>query len=538
MFYATLRGSRLWRRATSDVSMIGDPRRRWRSKASVKSRAEPAGSGVSIIRSTAWLTLAQGTSLVFGLVVWGYAARVLSTEGFAQSQVGNAIGTYLAIAAGGGLSTLALAEYGFQTDKYRYLIEIQHIRRVLTAGVLVLLGIVVLVSGFSAGAVATAACAGVVVARQLWPEWADVAIGASARVTVARALYFVCLAAVVLLAVRRPGDAGLFGLVSLGTSLGTSAVWWTRTRRDALSRTGSLAVVAAAGVRRRPRPAAWAQPLKRSMPFAAGNVCGQALANADVVMLSALADVRSVALYGGAYRIVLAVQGVGVALRQASLGALSGAGASWEDALRFRARLLNATVALSSIAAGTAASLSGLAVTLAYGHEFAAAGPLLAMLVWSWPADFGGALVLNYLIVDGRRAAYLTAIAVAAVLNLSLNVLAIHLWGARGAAIVTLVSLLALLGMAVVAASRSKSGRQALRPADLGGWNCMPVVAGVTGAGSAIAGSFGLNELGRIGTLFAIALSVVSIARIWRPTIATALRHRTVEETGEHEPTS
>ena len=79
-------------------------------------------------------------------------------------------------------------------------------------------------------------------------------------------------------------------------------------------------------------------------------------------------------------------------------------------------------------------------VRILFGHQFAAAAPLLAVLIWSEIAVFFSAVVVNILVAQNQQRFLIIPTLVGAVVNITLNLMWIRRYGATGAAYATLVS--------------------------------------------------------------------------------------------------
>jgi O-antigen/teichoic acid export membrane protein len=467
-------------------------------------------------RSTIWLVIAQASSLLIGFVVWAYVARVLRPEQFGEVQLGIAVGTYLALLATVGLNPLAIAEFASKRRRAAYVVRLQSIRVVHT--VVVLSGVVVagLLIPSHTVSVLLVLCASSVVLRQLWPEWADIALDASRRVALIRTVYYVSVLAGTLLLVRRASDATEFGLVlSLGTLVAAVPAWClTAAHLRRLGHPPTLVPAASANK----WGLDWRQTMRRALPLGAGDVLGQLLANADILLLGALASKESVALYGAAYRIILAVQGVGVALRYASLRVLASPGArrNQRKPSKFEDDLVLLIVLGAVVIAAAAALTAPLAISLSYGSQYAGSVELLRVLVWTWPLDFSSAVVLNMLIVRGRRRRYVAAMSLAAAVNLAANAFVIPRFGAGGAAVVIVVSLAVLLlgALWMMDVSYLVERRR-------GFWLPLALVAAGLAGSMLIGGSkvLGASLLGGVG-----AMAAYKLLRMLKPGLARGVR--------------
>ena len=79
-------------------------------------------------------------------------------------------------------------------------------------------------------------------------------------------------------------------------------------------------------------------------------------------------------------------------------------------------------------------------VRLAYGADFAAAAPIVAVHIWSGVFVFLGVARGQWLVNEGLQRFYLAATVAGAIVNVLLNLALIPRWGGLGAAYATVVS--------------------------------------------------------------------------------------------------
>lgn len=470
-------------------------------------------------RAAGWLTGAQASSLVLGFVLWAYAARALSTREFGAVQLGIAVGTYLALSCTVGLAPLSVSEFARQTRPRAYVLQFQSIRVVHAALILAALAGVALLRPDAVPAV-VAISAGSVVLRQLWPEWADIALDASRRVTLVRTAYFVVALPATIFLVTKANDGVALGLVLALAAIVVAMPAWGLTllnlRKLPQSPPAIRTAPFSAWLRR------WPVTMRRALPLGAGDVLGQLLANADILMLGLLASREAVALYGAAYRIIFAVQGAGVALRYSSLRTLAAPKRPGEDRVKFEHDLLLMTLWGSTLIASLIALASHPIVLLAYSSKYAGSVDLLRVLVWTWPLDFASAIALNLVIVQGRRSRYVIAMTVAAVGNLGANAIVIPRYGAQGAAVVIVASLALLLVLAL----------RLRRPNDLGNRG-RSYRAGALLLGVGLCGSLVADRLSTIGGLGLLAIAAGGAAyQLYRVFALPLLRRRLLSRGG------
>ena len=453
------------------------------------------------IRSVGWLVAAQGSSLVLGFILWAYAARTLGLDSFGQTQLGVAVGTYLALLAAGGLNLLGISELGAQYCAQSYVFRIQAIRFAHTFAILAALtAAAVALPRALSGVIAL--CAASVVLRELWPEWVDIALGASRRVVLLRTVYFLVALSATVMVVQHATDAAVFGLILALAAMVVGVPAWLLTL---------------AHLRRLRQPpvetrlqlgkgwgAEWTRTMRRALPLGAASALGLLLANADILILGALASTSEVAQYAAAYRIIFAIQGVGVALRLSSLKTLAEPGPQ-DGREEFERSLLKVTLLASIVVASVAAMVAPYLISLAYGESYRGSISLLRILVWTWPLDFACTILLNMLIIRGYRRRYVTSMAAAAAANLAANALVIPRFGASGAALVIVASLALLLVVVFWLAQPSpRSQLLGYLPA---------TVAMISG----LCGSFVANGVSHVIGLGLLALaSTGAMVQLWR----------------------
>ncbi len=406
-----------------------------------------AGSGdgrsAETSHAAAWLIVAQASALGLGFAMWAYAARVITPAAFGEIQMGIAVGTYLALLVTIGLGPLAVAEFTRHAQPRRYISRIAVFR---FAHALAVGSVLLATSAFfheMLPLLVTLPALSVLV-RQLWPEWADIALGAPRRVMLVRTTFFGVALCATLHFVRSAHDAlALAWILVLAGALAAGSAWLLTANQ--LRRFPEASDRDRAGMR-------WRPTMRRALPLGAGDILGQLLANADLLLLGLLSTREAVAHYGAAYRIILAVQGAGVALRYASLKVLAAPTGVGQE--RFERRLLEVTLYGSVGIAAVAALTAPYAMSLTFGARYESAGPILSILVWTWPFDFCGAIVLNMLIVRGCRRQYISAMTAAAMTNISANLVLIPYFGTTGAALCIVGSLALLLVLAARYVSR------------------------------------------------------------------------------------
>ena len=180
---------------------------------------------------------------------------------------------------------------------------------------------------------------------------------------------------------------------------------------------------------------AWSWPLAlNSMAIVIG-------ARMDQVMLTTLRGEAENGLYAAAQRLSEIIYFVPVAVCAAANPLLLGWHARDPRAYEERLGRLFRVLAWSAIAIALPVSLLATPIaTLLFGAAFRASGPVLALHVWTAPALFLGVAQSNWFIANGRPQGLFARSAVNAGTNIALNAWLIPPYGARGAALATLIA--------------------------------------------------------------------------------------------------
>ncbi len=202
--------------------------------------------------------------------------------------------------------------------------------------------------------------------------------------------------------------------------------WWRRQRPQPVNG-GTLEAIREA--------LAW----RRTRIMGLAWLCNLAFNTIDILMLGVLSSPEQVGLYGAAYRVLNQVLSTYYLLTQVLYPRFARHGV--ED----RARMLRARILAPLLGAGmliaAAISISRRMVLLVvFGHQFLAAGPLLLLLAWSIPLDFMTSYLSNAFIAWGMEKRVLLCTMIGAGSNIVLNLFFIPSYGARGAAVNTLLS--------------------------------------------------------------------------------------------------
>ncbi len=178
--------------------------------------------------------------------------------------------------------------------------------------------------------------------------------------------------------------------------------------------------------------------------------CNMAFASIDMLMLGLMSDPRQVGLYSAAYRVINQVLYTYYFLTVALYPQL--ARQNQTQRLRMlRPKILVSLVGLGIVIAGLVTLGRRPVVTILFGNEFLPATLLLVLLAWAVPLDFLTSYLSNAYIAWGMEKKTLVCTVIAAVSNIVLNLIWIPRYGARAAAVNTLISYVIFLASLAVA---------------------------------------------------------------------------------------
>lgn len=175
-------------------------------------------------------------------------------------------------------------------------------------------------------------------------------------------------------------------------------------------------------------------------PMAFSSLLASIYMRIDQVMLHTMVNDSTLGQYVAAVRVSEMFEMLPLALISSLVPILS---ISAKDPPVFRAyldRTFRYLVVLACAICVVIATGAAFIVNLLYGKQFAAAGPLLAVLIWSEVSTFFGAVVVNAMVANDLQRYLLVPTAAGALSNVAFNLYLIPRYGALGAAWATLVS--------------------------------------------------------------------------------------------------
>ena len=205
--------------------------------------------------------------------------------------------------------------------------------------------------------------------------------------------------------------------------------------------------------------AAWIATLRESLPLLVNAFARAAFYSFDVVAIELFLGPRKVGLYTAASKPVLFCTGAVGLFSIAFLSSFSAARDA--DAAQLLRKALRTSFAVCVPVAVALSSVSVLLVPFVFGHRYADAGGILAILAWRIPIVALSSPLGSALVAAGRQRTLMRNNVIAAVVVIGGDLLAIPLVGLAGAAVVS------LLGSLVVLALNGRAARSAPAPSPL-----------------------------------------------------------------------
>ena len=398
------------------------------------------------------LAAGEGVTRLLGLLVAIYLARTLGSDAFGRWEFAVSLIVYFQILAVAGLDTVGIR--AIAQGHGNAMAELIGLRLMLAAGCAAVAVLVsrLLPDGETGSLVLRLSVALLPAAASL--RWLFLARESGVTVAIVDAVGQAALLVLVWILVRSLADVGL--------------VPWARVAAEALA-CGAFAVLY---VRRAeiPRPAfdprRALDVLRGAVPVGLTSLLGQALFNADVLLLGLLGFLGEVGYYAAAYRLPAALVVLAGTYFVATFPSLARDYAAREATTEPPsaapiAVLLGVTVPLALLVRELAEPI----VTIVYGAEFAAAAAPLRLLILTAPVVVIRPFFRNRLLATHQEVAGLYHVATAAALNVGLNLVLIPRFGMLGAAIAAVASEVTLSAAAMIRVRRTIGPLGALRAA-------------------------------------------------------------------------
>ena len=403
---------------------------------------EPLASWRNLVRGFGVLVIGEGVARMCGFVAILLMARRLDPDGFGLVTLGATLVLWFGIVVDSGTEVLNIRDIARAPERFKEIAEpVLGLRLVLSAGaVLLLAGAALIASSRPSDRYVLWLFALWLPMTALNLRWMVLGVKGGKSVALGNALGQLLFAGGVILLVMDVHDTLKVPLV-----------------HAAGEATYALVVLVAVGrrfgvVRPRVDLAKWRATLKESGPLMANQVARATVYSFDIFLVAVLIGRADVGFYGAAYKPVLFFSG---ALGLFYVSFLSQYSVLDAEHLRhlFRRTVLAAGAATLALATLLAAG-AGLIVENMYGEQYAPAAAVLAVLIWTVPLLAVNGAYSNALIAGHRQRVLMRSNITGAAFNVLANAAAIPLFGIEGAAVVTVLSELIVLGMNYRGATR------------------------------------------------------------------------------------
>lgn len=163
----------------------------------------------------------------------------------------------------------------------------------------------------------------------------------------------------------------------------------------------------------------------------------------DKIMLNRLGDIRSLGLYENAQKITIISTGIITSLGSVMLPRMSNLYSKKENSLCDKYISISMEFVII-LATGIAFGIAAIAPTFTpifFGQEFSGSSSIMVLLSYATiPIAWANVIRTQYLIPNNKDKVYLISVILGAIMNLSINLILIPMYGALGAAIGTIVA--------------------------------------------------------------------------------------------------
>jgi O-antigen/teichoic acid export membrane protein len=397
--------------------------------------AEAASLWRTLLRNFATLFAGETAARVFGLVSILVLARGFGPQGFGLASVGMAAVAWLALGADSGTELLTVRNVSREPSRFREIAErILGLRLALALVTSVLYVVAIWFLAQSHGSRNVyLGFTPALLAMALNLRWIVLGVGGARSVAAGNvAARLVFLVGVGLLAIT--GLHGHVALVGVAYAAGELA-YALVVAGDVARRFGLL----------RPRVdwAFWRATLRESLPLLTGSLARGALFSFDLFLIALVLGPGDAGLYSAGSKPVFFL-GTAVTLFYVSFVSSYSSAAAAHAPRVFRRSVR--TSLLVAVPLALAASLgAALVVPALFGHRYAGAAPVLAILAWKFPLSALTAPYNGLLLSEGRQLLVMRNNLGGAAVSIAGNSIAIPLFGIQGAAVVGVISAIALL---------------------------------------------------------------------------------------------
>jgi len=380
------------------------------------------------------LAVSRALTIALQFVTLAVLARTLGPSGYGVIAFGLALFVYIGLTNDLGLTILGAREHGTAEDLARTRAALLGARLLLTAGVVVLVALVLILFPMSSearlvGAILTLGY----VSSSLNLRWSMQADERFGSIAVADVIGSCVQLLVAVLFVNSPADIGWAAVAAVAQPITSSAVFAVQA---GLARNVSVRVSRQS-----------LHLVRRAAPLGVALLATALYYSADSVLLGIFRGSEDVGYYAAAYRVVLACLAIPVVVHAVLLPVV--ARLQRTDPANLAETLGGASrgliwVALP-IAVGGALTAKTI-ITLVFGDAYDPSAPVLALLIWSCLTVSSNVPFAVLMLARNQDRAYMSVTVLGAGVNVILNLVAIPAFGIIGAAVTTLVSEMIVLG--------------------------------------------------------------------------------------------
>jgi O-antigen/teichoic acid export membrane protein len=198
-------------------------------------------------------------------------------------------------------------------------------------------------------------------------------------------------------------------------------------------------------------PAVLKRLMVSTLPFGLMTLFAGVYYRIDILMLAKMQGAAAVGVYSAAYKLIDVMMITGASISGVLYPRMAAHAAGSPDALkRLVERSHRYMTALGIPIALVVTTAAPWIIELLFGREFAAAGPVLRILVWATALTLMTMPLVHALNATGREWQWIGVLVLNSVVNVSLNLVLIPAYGIQGAAVSTLACELIALVMALV----------------------------------------------------------------------------------------
>jgi len=409
-------------------------------------------------RNASYLFAGEAASRVFGFLTTAVLARRLGLDGFGQIGFAAAVMAYGVVLTDFGLLTVGTRSVARDRSLAEAVVGSLAPLRLLfglaAAAIMVLIALLLPKPGTVKWLLVL--YAGAVIVQSVMLEWVFIGVEKMSIVSLSRVATNCTYFGLVLTLVRSPADVLLVPAAFGGaTALGALVLFSAYVLRLRLPRV-------------RFAPARWRELLKPAWPIGAASLLTQLHVNIGLILLGLVATFQQAGVYNSAYRLVFFLMTLDRVFYTVFFPVVS---RFLRDQPGRLAELIGTAtrliLALSIPFCAGAFVLARPTLELVFGTAYSGASTVLRILVWFLPLSMLNSLAGYTLLAAGKEREFLRNTAIGVGAAVALNLVAVPLAGATGAALAIVVGeacLLALMGQGLLKMVRPRLDIGALAP--------------------------------------------------------------------------